>query len=139
MTKRQVSVIGSSFFCVIVMNLIIAVYSSEYNRVQGDIPHHFLHSRTLPDSLLGFLFFRGSPMGNLYLVQRLMHFHHIFIRPNCSYSPKEPGKAMCISNSSFKNERFGTGLWNQGSTASCISSQGIHSLGRDSVSTAVSW
>ncbi|CAE7404362.1 unnamed protein product [Symbiodinium pilosum] len=43
----EVSVIGSSFFCVIVMNLIIAVYSSEYNRVQGDIPHHFLHSRTI--------------------------------------------------------------------------------------------
>jgi len=41
----EVSLIGSSFFCVIVLNLIIAVYSSEYNRVQGDIPHHFLHSR----------------------------------------------------------------------------------------------
>ena len=43
----EVSVIGSSFFCVIVLNLIIAVYSSEYNRVQADIPHHFLHSRTI--------------------------------------------------------------------------------------------
>ncbi|OLP91783.1 hypothetical protein AK812_SmicGene26492 [Symbiodinium microadriaticum] len=43
----EVSVIGSSFFCVIVLNLIIAVYSSEYNRVQGDIPHHFLHARTI--------------------------------------------------------------------------------------------
>ncbi|CAE8638511.1 unnamed protein product [Polarella glacialis] len=38
-------VIGSSFFNIIILNLIIAVYGNEYDKVEHDSPLLFQHSR----------------------------------------------------------------------------------------------
>jgi len=40
-----VNLIGSTFFNIIILNLIIAVYSNEYDKVQHEVPLYFLHAR----------------------------------------------------------------------------------------------